>query len=85
MFLIKERKNKMIFGECPYCDSDVINYMPDKTPVYAQCTCENCNKIYWMKFSRIDSEAYTIEDFNEKYIVDTENKTINEKISTYET
>ena len=69
----------MIFGDCPYCGKDIVNYMPDESPQAYESTCEHCGKVYWMWASRIESLAYTQEDFAAKYVVDREKKTINER------
>lgn len=54
----------MIFGNCPYCDEHMSIGMPDdlQTPVLALLDCEHCGKEFYEKMSRIDPEAYRIDD-----------------------
>ena len=72
----------MIFGGCPYCDRAVVNYMPDESPKFAKPTCEHCGKQYWLLCSRIESTAFTVEDFNKDYVVNEETKEIVERHGT---
>jgi transcription elongation factor Elf1 len=61
----------MNFGDCPYCnDFTGMFATPDQTPSYAIVKCESCGKDIWYKFSRINPESWTIEDFEEKFIID---------------
>ena len=66
----------MIFGGCPYCDGSIINYMPEKSPMFAKRTCEHCENEYWLLCSRVSSEAFTIEGFNKEYTVNEETKEV---------
>lgn len=69
----------MITGGCPYCDQIVMNAMPDESPAFANPTCENCGKKYWLLCSRLDSKAYTEEDFLNEYEVNEVTKSIKRK------
>lgn len=69
----------MIFGECPNCNGFISNPMPEQSPAFAKRECEHCNKGYWLKCSRIDSKAYTIEGFEKEYSVNEETKVITPK------
>ncbi len=55
-----------------------MNCVPDdiKLPNFAKVSCEDCKKLYWLKFSRFNPQAYTLEEFNELYVIDEENKSI---------
>lgn len=56
----------MIFGECPYCDAPVTNWLAEgvELPVVTRETCETCAKTYWLRHSRLDPDACRIEDWN---------------------
>ena len=70
----------MNFGDCPYCDGFIGFFeVPERTPAYAIVKCEWCGKDIWYKFSRIDPRAWTIEDFEKEFIIDTESKKIVER------
>jgi hypothetical protein len=71
----------MIFGDCPYNDCDELQMVPcaEKTPCFSKETCEGCGREYWQKHSRIDPESYTLQEFEEKYIMDHETKQITER------
>lgn len=58
----------MIFGNCPYCDEHMTIGIPDdlQTPVIALLDCENCGKEFYERMSRIDPEAYRIEEIEIK-------------------
>ena len=73
----------MIFGECPYCEEMMFNYMPEKSPAFQKTECEECGNTVWLLCSRIESYAYTVEDFLEKYSVDEETKEVR-KLDTEE-
>ncbi len=66
----------MIIGDCPYCNEIVTNAMPDSSPAFCKPTCDSCGKNYWLLCSRIESQAYTIENFEKEYNVDEETKSI---------
>jgi len=70
----------MNFGDCPYC-YDFIGFfeVPERTPAYSIVKCESCGKDIWYRFSRIDPQSWTIEDFEKEFIIDTENKKIVER------
>lgn len=67
---------EMITGGCPYCNCDIINYMPDNPPCFGKSTCDECGEQYWMYYSRIKPKAYTRDEFSEKFVVDEETKSI---------
>ena len=70
----------MIIGECPYCDSPMVNELPDEElPIFEKLICKSCKETVWMKYSRVDSWAYTVDGFNEEYIIDENNKEIIKK------
>ena len=70
----------MNFGHCPYCDQFMGMFpVPDVTPVYAIVQCERCGKDTWYRFSRLDPQCWTIEDFEEAFTIDEEARTITPK------
>jgi hypothetical protein len=69
----------VITGECPYCSEIIFNHMPDRTPAYSKNTCDHCKKEYWMEYSRIDSNAWTIEGFENAFDINHETKIIKRK------
>ncbi len=71
----------MIFGDCPYegCSGTHALGVPDRTPAFAKNTCEDCGREYWLYYSRLNPEAYTIEDFENKFEIDEENRSIKER------
>jgi len=71
----------MNFGDCPYCDKFLgLLPCPDKTPAFAKIKCEHCGKEIWYRFSRVDPQAWRVEDFEKEFEVDDELKTIKEKL-----
>lgn len=68
----------MIAGGCPYCNEFIHNSIGD-APCFSFPLCESCGKKYALKHSRINPIAMTMESFNEKYIIDEENKKIKDK------
>ena len=61
----------MNFGDCPYCDGFMGMFeVPDRTPAYAIVQCGECGKDVWYKFSRIDPQSWTVEDFEEEFNID---------------
>jgi hypothetical protein len=54
----------MIFGDCPYCDEPLTIGLPEgiKLPVLAKIECEHCYKEFFERLSRIDPQAYTLEE-----------------------
>lgn len=60
----------MIFGDCPYCGESVTNCLAEgvSLPIFTKERCERCKNEYWLKHSRIDPEAYKLEDLNLKLI-----------------
>lgn len=73
----------MIFGDCPYedCDSTHALGSPDHTPAFGKETCETCKREFWLYYSRFEPQAYTLEEFNKKFEVDEETKSIKERPS----
>jgi hypothetical protein len=65
----------MIFGACPYCETSVANAFagPGK---FEQIECDECRKVYWLRHSNIDPEAFTQDQFAERYEVDHASKQI---------
>ena len=66
----------MNFGECPYCNGMIMVSVPEQTPAYAKIKCDECGKDVWYKFSRLDPEAWTVEDFEASHTICDETKTI---------
>jgi glutaredoxin len=68
----------MNIGECPYndCDEVFLLPIPKNTPTYQKRTCPTCKRPLWYKFSRINPEAWTEEDFLKLFTVDEETKEI---------
>jgi len=72
----------MNFGDCPYCDDFIgLLAIPEKTPAYAKVKCDSCGKEVWYKFSRIDPESWTIEDFEKEFDIDDVSHKIVKKIA----
>ena len=70
----------MIFGSCPYCDNSFAHGLPDgDLPCFAQNTCEHCHKIFWTKYSRVDPQSWTEEDFRHEFEIDEEQHRIQRK------
>ncbi len=60
----------MNFGACPYCDKFMgLLRVPEITPAYAKVKCQSCGRDVWYRFSRIDPEAWRVEDFERVYAV----------------
>lgn len=68
----------MIFGGCPYCDAAQCNPYAGH-PALQKIVCEDCGKTYWLKHSNWDPEAFTEEQFVERYEVDEETKSVIDK------
>jgi hypothetical protein len=68
----------MIFGTCPYCDASVANAYagPGK---FQQIECDECHNSYWLRHSDSDPEAYTQEQFADRYEADEATKEITDK------
>jgi len=65
----------MIFGDCPNCDGPVCNSFHE-AGYMERIICEHCDKIYWLKHSRLDPKAYTQSQFDERFTLDEPTKTI---------
>lgn len=72
----------MIIGNCPTCEALTMNAIADRPlPCFQKCTCEECGQVYWLYHSRLDPEAYTQAEFDEKWIIG-ENGTISPRTQT---
>jgi len=70
----------MNFGACPYCDQLMGMFcVPNRTPAYAKVQCSQCGKDVWYRFSRVDPQAWRVEDFEQQYTVDEAMHTITRK------
>jgi hypothetical protein len=70
----------MIFGECPYCDKSIVLHVPDrKLPCFSLVECSECHAMFWEKFSRIDPECWTVEEFHLLFEINEETKEISKK------
>lgn len=68
----------MILGSCPYCDASVMN--PYAGPgKFQRIECEECHQFYWLRHSNLDPFAYTQEQFDERFLIDADTKTITTK------
>lgn len=68
----------MIIGGCPYCDASQYNSYAGPGQ-FQRIECDECHKIYWLRHSNFDPEAFTEEDFAERFEIDHEKKTIKDK------
>ena len=55
--------HRMIFGGCPYCDGPVSTPCADVYLAFSKEVCPACGKTYWLKHSRWEPEAMTLDDF----------------------
>jgi hypothetical protein len=72
----------MIIGSCAYegCDEPLMINIPDiPMPAFFQHDCEGCGMTMWTKFSRVDPESYTEENFIKEYTIDEKTKQIRNK------
>lgn len=72
----------MQMGECPYedCDDFQMRILPDKPlPLFSKEECPGCKRTIWVRYSRVDPEAYTEGDFNKAFEVDEATKQIRER------
>ena len=54
--------------------------MPSGTPCWGKQRCERCGREFWEYYSRPEPQAFTLEQFEERFIVDDEaTKQIREK------
>ncbi len=71
----------MIMGACPYCDAGMMNPIADlPLPKFQKLITECCGKTIWLRHSRVDPQAFTDEDFKNKFIVNEETREISKKI-----
>ncbi len=68
----------MNFGDCPYdgCKGMLMLEVPERTPAYAIVQCPECARDVWYRFSRVDPEAWTPEQFEAEHIIDEATRTI---------
>lgn len=62
----------MNFGNCPYedCDGTLWLELPDRPlPCMCKHVCETCGRDVWYKLSRVDPEAFTVEEFDKTFVV----------------
>jgi hypothetical protein len=65
----------MILGEYPCCDGPLCIVLPDADlPVYSPEICPYCGVKVWHKFSRVDPESWTDDDFRKEFDVDEEKR-----------
>ena len=64
----------MNLGNCPYddCDGFMMLEVPERTPCYAEVDCDDCGRVVWYRFSRIDPEAWTEAGFLATHGIDRE-------------
>ena len=62
----------MIMGDCPYADCDGVHMIScaEKCPAFSHETCDDCGRTYWILHSRLLPEAFTEEEFAERYQLD---------------
>jgi len=71
-----------IMGDCPYegCDHHEWRELPDAAlPVMSRETCDGCDRIVWVRYSRVDPEVWTEEGFLNNFDVDAATKSIKRK------
>ena len=69
----------MNLGSCPYegCTGVFLTELPDRPlPAFVRDVCEECHRVVWRKFSRVDPQAWTEEDFFAKFTIDEAAKLI---------
>lgn len=68
----------MNIGSCPYtdCEGTLALELPQRTPAYAMLQCDHCQRDIWYRFSRVDPEAWTREQFEAHHVIDEATKTI---------
>lgn len=71
----------MNIGECPHADCKCVLALevPARTPAYAIVQCDHCGRDVWYRFSRVDPEAWTPEQFEAEHIIDDAAKTITKR------
>lgn len=73
----------MIIGECPYDGCSGFHMVPiaPNPPQFSKETCEECHREYWLRHSRIDPAAYTLEQFEAEFFIDEEKKVIRSRVA----
>ena len=68
----------MNFGECPYddCDAMLMFEVPDQSPKFGMVQCHQCRRKLWYLFSRLDPQAWTLDEFEKNFVVDEATKTV---------
>lgn len=71
----------MNFGDCPYqeCKGFISVAVPEKTPAFTKITCDECGRELWYRCSRIEPQAFTLDEFAAAYEVDEEKRTIKKR------
>lgn len=68
----------MIYGDCPNCGTSVCNAFAGNG-FLQKIECEECHKIYWLRHSDFDPEAFTEDEFRERYEINEENHIVKDK------
>lgn len=71
----------MIIGNCPYKDCDEPHMIPcaDVCPAFSKETCLKCGNTYWILHSRMTPQAFTADEFEQRYEVDHATKKITDR------
>jgi hypothetical protein len=71
----------MNMGECPYpgCFGILAFEVPKDTPSYSIVQCDDCERDVWYRFSRLDPQAWTREQFEAEHVIDEQTKTISKR------
>lgn len=75
----------MIIGKCPYEDCDnmlmtAFSHLDIRCPKFVKVECDKCNRMHWLYVSRVNPDRYTLEEFDKKFEVDEETKSISERV-----
>lgn len=76
----------MIIGECPYKDCDNIlmtafSHLNVECPKFVKVDCDKCLREHWLLVSRVNPDRFTLEEFDKKYEVDEETKSVSERVT----
>lgn len=68
----------MQIGDCPHddCNGITTREMPARTPVYELVQCPSCGRDVWLRLSRVNPNAWTVDQFLTEHHLDHETKTI---------